>query len=274
MSEQKDDLERRIQGDIQQEIILTTTRESRPYSLILFDIDHFKAFNDLYSYPQGDEVLNGIRHILGQMHTQRNFVGVYGNYGGDEFLIALPATSIDEAVSVATKLQETVAKHPFEDISTHTAFHEIVSLSLGISMIDLLKYFGTPDPEGSSRAAFDTLLKQSNIALDYGKVLGGGMVHKFHEFLDREWNRVKEFRKVYFTAPFSPQSIDRLKTLPLSLDLRAHMTEDFSYLQTRLQPQDTRILANFADRAYRKHILTYVGDKDLLISSLQQAVNQ
>ncbi len=273
MPENKDDLERRIQGDIQREILLTTTDgTARPYSLIFFDVDHFKAFNDLYSYKQGDEVLNGIRYLLKRMHDQQHFVGIYGNYGGDEFLIALPATSIDDAAIVAEKLQNAAKSHQFEDVDTHEIFKKVVSLSLGLSVVDLQKYFGTQALNEASQKAFDTLLKQSNVALDYGKVLGGGMVQKFHAFLDEEWKRVKQFRQIYFIAPFKDDVQQRLSTTNLSADFSNHLIQDFIYLGRRLAPHDTRILASFADKAYHKHILSFEGDKDTLILNLHRLV--
>ena len=118
MRESKEDLEERIQSDVQREILAIQDDLSRPYSLIFFDVDHFKAFNDLYSYPQGDEVLDGIQYCMKTMHGDGHFVGVYGNYGGDEFLIALPAVTMDDAVSMAQKIQGTVQEHGFKDVET------------------------------------------------------------------------------------------------------------------------------------------------------------
>lgn len=271
MPESKDDLEGRIQSDIQREILSVGGESaSKPYSLIFFDIDHFKAFNDLYSYKQGDEVLNGVRYLLKRLHNEGQFIGVYGNYGGDEFLIALPAASIDESVNVIQKLQKVIGEHQFLDTSTKLPLQELVSLSFGVGCVDLLQYVSTNLTESSKRA-FDDLLRQSNIALDYGKVLGEGGVQVFKKFLDEEWNRVKELREIYFKGPFYASFESNLNSIACPEDFKLYLLEDFALLRKRLTSKDTRTLAQFADRAYRQHLLEYSGDKHALISALRQA---
>lgn len=272
MRESKEDLEERIQSDVQREILTIQDGLPRPYSLIFFDVDHFKAFNDLHSYPQGDEVLDGIQYCVRKMHGDGHFVGVYGNYGGDEFLIALPAVTIDDAVSMAQKLQRAVHEHEFKDVEKGIRFQELVTLSIGISVVDLLQYM-TQNPSEPAKKALDDLLHQSNVALDYGKVLGEGGVHVFREFLDKEWSRMKEFRKLYFSGPFSQSFDSVLNSTNCPEEFKTRLQEDFSYLRKRLTQKDTRTLAKFADLTYRQHLLTYSGDKDALITQLQKAAD-
>lgn len=270
MHESKDELEKRIQNELQQEIIaVSSDGKSRPYSLILFDIDNFKAFNDMYSYTQGDEILNGVDYILKKMSESHRFIGIYGNYGGDEFIITLPVTSVDDAETLAGRLQKTVREHHFEDVSAHEDFKEIVTLTLGVSAVDLKQYISSNIGE-AAKNAFDTLLNQSNVALDYGKVIGGNNVQKFHDFLDEEWRHVQNFRQIYFKGPFVRGVTKRLNVANLPDGLKKRLLEDFRYLRKRLMPTDTRILAAFADRSYREYLLTFPEGKDELISSIRQ----
>ena len=75
---------------------------SQPLSLILADIDHFKAINDRYGHPAGDDVLKWFARILSSNVKGRDTVA---RYGGEEFAIVLPATAIDNACKVASQIK-------------------------------------------------------------------------------------------------------------------------------------------------------------------------
>lgn len=81
-------------------------RSKRPASLILFDIDHFKTFNDTHGHAAGDEVLRAVARAIKQ--TQR-ITDVSGRYGGEEFGIVLPETDQAQALLVAERLREKIA---------------------------------------------------------------------------------------------------------------------------------------------------------------------
>ena len=83
-----------------------------PLSLLMVDIDHFKAINDLAGHPKGDAIL---RHVGGLLETSTRETDTCTRYGGEEFAILLPATAISEAAELAERLREQVAASPFED---------------------------------------------------------------------------------------------------------------------------------------------------------------
>ncbi len=74
---------------------------------MLLDVDHFKAFNDLYGHPAGDACLKRIAACVAA--ELRNTDDLAVRYGGEEFLLLLPATDIAEAVRVAERVRRAIA---------------------------------------------------------------------------------------------------------------------------------------------------------------------
>ena len=91
---------------ISQREISRAMRFKRPLSLLFIDIDHFKEFNDRYSYEIGDSVLQIIARCL-----QENVrdVDLVSRYGGEEFVILLPEMGRADALNAAERLRETIA---------------------------------------------------------------------------------------------------------------------------------------------------------------------
>jgi diguanylate cyclase (GGDEF)-like protein len=92
-------------------------RYGRPLSVIMIDIDDFKAFNDTYGHLQGDKLLNELAGVM--EGVVRREVDLVARYGGEEFAVLLPDTAArdtngDAAISVAERLREAVAAHVFE----------------------------------------------------------------------------------------------------------------------------------------------------------------
>ena len=80
------------------------------YSVVLFDIDHFKSVNDTYGHDAGDVVLASFGRMLRRYSRQVDFTG---RWGGEEFLVVLPKTDKEGAKRFADKLREVVAKSKF-----------------------------------------------------------------------------------------------------------------------------------------------------------------
>ncbi len=80
------------------------------YSVVLFDIDHFKSVNDTYGHDAGDVVLASFGRMLRRYSRQVDFTG---RWGGEEFLVVLPKTNKEGAKRFADKLREVVAKSKF-----------------------------------------------------------------------------------------------------------------------------------------------------------------
>ncbi len=80
-------------------------RYNRKISIILFDVDHFKEINDTYGHVAGDQLLKTIAERFIQNLRQMD---IFGRYGGDEFVILLPETDIDQARQAAERIHQAV----------------------------------------------------------------------------------------------------------------------------------------------------------------------
>lgn len=97
--------------------------KERNLSLIIIDIDDFKVVNDTYGHLTGDKVIKGIAEILTLCSRESDIVA---RWGGEEFVIMLPETNLEQAILVAQKLRSTIQNHTFENSLK-------VTVSLGIS---------------------------------------------------------------------------------------------------------------------------------------------
>jgi len=96
-----------FQGKLKEEILLAQ-RYSRPFSLIIMDIDHFKKINDKYGHDVGDEVLVEFASLVSS-HIRPS--DIFCRVGGEEFALILKETTLNDAVRVAKKLNEIVRMH-------------------------------------------------------------------------------------------------------------------------------------------------------------------
>lgn len=104
-------------------------RSGAPACLVMLDIDHFKRTNDTYGHPTGDHILVEIALILTRELRNGDLLA---RFGGEEFAILLPVTSLPEAIRVAEHLRTTIVERPF-------AFGERsirVSASFGVAPLD------------------------------------------------------------------------------------------------------------------------------------------
>jgi len=99
---------------------------SDPFSLIIIDIDFFKSVNDNHGHLIGDEVLKNLAAIMNKSFRSADKVC---RWGGEEFAILLPSTSLENAKNVAEKIRKIVEKRPFSYDNTIINY----TISLGIS---------------------------------------------------------------------------------------------------------------------------------------------
>ena len=93
-------------------------RYGEPLSLLLFDIDHFKAINDTHGHLVGDQVLIALSH---RVRDQLRGVDMLARWGGEEFVVLLPHCGGEEAQRLAEKLRALIAAEPFPGVGQVTS---------------------------------------------------------------------------------------------------------------------------------------------------------
>ncbi len=110
-------------------------RYSRPLSVLMCDIDHFKRVNDTYGHPAGDVVLRSVARRFAA--ATRDGIDVIGRYGGEEFAVMLPETDEESAWRVAERLRRYIESEPVSLASVEGVGAEgvTVTISIGVTTI-------------------------------------------------------------------------------------------------------------------------------------------
>jgi two-component system cell cycle response regulator len=99
-----------------------------PFTLVIFDVDHFKRVNDILGHDTGDIVL---KEIAARLATHMRNIDIVGRYGGEEFIIAMPETTESAAIIAADRVRELIANS-----SIHIGDQAFsVSVSAGVSEV-------------------------------------------------------------------------------------------------------------------------------------------
>jgi diguanylate cyclase (GGDEF)-like protein len=101
-------------------------------ALISFDIDHFKNINDTYGHLTGDAV---IKDLVSKTNQELRVVDSLGRYGGEEFVVLLPDTRIEEAAKVAERIRKRLPRVNSE-LPAYTASFGVASANLGVQSVD------------------------------------------------------------------------------------------------------------------------------------------
>src|SRR5579862_4939107 len=113
------------------------SRSGRPFSVVLIDLDKFKGVNDTKGHLEGDLVLARVGRLLEQKCRQSNVVA---RYGGDEFIILMPETGIDQAQVLAERLRLWLATDPMLEEHRITGSFGVASFPVhGFAIEDLIR---------------------------------------------------------------------------------------------------------------------------------------
>ncbi|MEE3158907.1 MAG: diguanylate cyclase [Pseudomonadota bacterium] len=132
-------------------------RYDNPVSLVIFDIDHFKRVNDTYGHQTGDEVIRETARITSQLVRETDFAG---RYGGEEFVVLLPGTTLDGAAQFAERLRSTIERQQLDYQGSPLTF----TISLGVATL------------ADDMAGYQALLERADKALYQSKEGGRNQV--------------------------------------------------------------------------------------------------
>lgn len=102
-------------------------RTERSLSILMLDIDYFKRINDNYGHSVGDSALKHFTDVC--KHTLRT-TDIIGRVGGEEFVIIMPDTDVDESYTVAERIRINISERPF--FSGDTAVSFALTVSIGV----------------------------------------------------------------------------------------------------------------------------------------------
>lgn len=146
---------RDMQKTIEKEVT-RTERSHKPFSIIFFDIDHFKNVNDTYGHAAGDLILKSVASTIRSLLRKYD---VLARFGGEEFLTLLPETPLEDGIVVAERFRKQI-----EESSVRFGGQEIkVTITLGVALYD-------------SRLGADRSIQLADKALYEGKESGRNKV--------------------------------------------------------------------------------------------------
>ncbi|EKG40126.1 sensor domain-containing diguanylate cyclase [Pseudomonas syringae] len=116
--------------------IPAVSMSGKPFSLIICDIDHFKAVNDRYGHPAGDSVITSVAAILKQ---RIRLLDVAARWGGEEFLILVPDSSLKQAAELAERIRKSVESLVIPETGSVTISLGVAELSAGESAASLIQ---------------------------------------------------------------------------------------------------------------------------------------
>jgi diguanylate cyclase (GGDEF)-like protein len=139
------------------------SRYDRPFSVAFVDIDHFKAVNDSYGHGVGDVVLRGVAQAI---RTNLRQTDMIGRYGGEEFMLLLTETNVEDGAVLTEKLRNLVQGLRFEAEGNPEL---TVTISIGIA------------GGIGQRLRVDTLVRDADAAMYSAKSLGRNQTYIFAE---------------------------------------------------------------------------------------------
>jgi diguanylate cyclase (GGDEF)-like protein len=131
-------------------------RSVKPLSIIMLDLDHFKQINDTYGHLKGDIVLQQVTYVCKNLVRVQD---IFSRFGGEEFVIALPETSLSNAMLVAERLRRAIE-----------------ALKIEFDDIHITASFGVAETIGETDLSLDILINRADEAMYVAKHAGRNQV--------------------------------------------------------------------------------------------------
>lgn len=127
---------RRHFNEVLQAELAQAKRYTKPLSLILFDIDHFKKINDTYGHQVGDDVLHKLAELVSGSIRDAD---IFARWGGEEFTILITDNESLSSHRLAEKLRELIESYPFADIGKVTCSFGVTEYQAGDDLKSIIK---------------------------------------------------------------------------------------------------------------------------------------
>jgi len=115
-------------NEVLNDVIYRSNRYDYKFSIILLDIDHFKAINDSYGHPIGDSVLIELSRLI-NMDLESN--DTFARWGGEEFVIITEVTESRKGSILALKLQRAISEYNFKEVGRVTCSFGVTEFKIG-----------------------------------------------------------------------------------------------------------------------------------------------
>ena len=139
------------------------SRYERPLCVAFVDIDHFKAINDSYGHESGDVVLRGVAQVVAANLRTSDLIG---RYGGEEFMLILTETNVEEGAALAEKVRTLVERERFA-----VEGNPAVSVTISIGIVGGI----------GQQLRMETLVRDADAAMYSAKSLGRNQTYIFVE---------------------------------------------------------------------------------------------
>jgi diguanylate cyclase (GGDEF)-like protein/putative nucleotidyltransferase with HDIG domain len=221
-----------------------STRANRPLALVLMDLDHFKFVNDFYGHLEGDVVLQRVGHILEQNCRRSDVVA---RYGGDEFVILMPETSVEQARQLANKLRGWIASDPLLRDKNITASFGIAAfpvhgstpqelIQVADSSMYLSKHQGGNSVSSAEQGDLSERKRWKKDVLE--AYLGVTLKRLFStgpEAFEEIYRRLEQFTRSLYEQgaefsgdPLPPVVVETVTSLAFAIDAKDHYTQGHS----------------------------------------------
>jgi diguanylate cyclase (GGDEF)-like protein len=137
-------------------------RHKFPVSIMILDIDYFKQTNDTYGHLVGDQVLIELTQYVYEMIRETD---IFGRYGGEEFILFMPHTALDDAVMLSERIRQAIADRKFQSDTDNARIN--ITVSVGVAS-------ATPKTK-----TLEDLMLNADLALYRAKELGRNRVEVY-----------------------------------------------------------------------------------------------
>ncbi len=156
---------RRFLFEKAKEVAQKAINQHSPISIFIFDIDHFKRYNDTNGHAEGDHLLMELSRLLKENSRGTDVVA---RFGGEEFIVLMPETDKDSALRYSEKIRRLIERHPFNRREKQPAGY--ISVSGGVATFPF---------DGNS---IDSVIRHADEALYESKRSGRNRITRYEPF--------------------------------------------------------------------------------------------